>query len=99
MVRLRQYVEQFLETSYGLLMGAVRRSLEPGLGVSRLGREDFLRFLSVARLCTAFVRLKQVTCPASKSCSAPRPHPDNQPASEVAALVTPRRWFISARVH
>ena len=71
MVRLRQYLDQFLDTSYGLLMGAVRRSLEPGLGLSRLGRDDFLRFLSVARLCTAFVRLKQVTCPARKVL---RPH-------------------------
>lgn len=69
MIRLRAYLEQLLEGSYELLMATVRRMLEPGMGVSRLGREDFIRFLAFAKLCTSFVRQKQVdlqACSLSK---------------------------------
>ncbi len=60
-IRLRAYLEQLLEGSYDLLMATVRKMLKPGMGVSRLGREDFMRFLGFARLCTSFVRQKQVS--------------------------------------
>ena len=38
-----------------------RKDLEPGLHISRLGREDFAQFFRLARTMTAFVRIKQVT--------------------------------------
>ncbi len=63
-IQLRSYLEQFLGSSYGLLMAPLRKSLEPGLGISRLGRPDFLRFIHLARLATGYVRLKQVRRPA-----------------------------------
>jgi hypothetical protein len=66
-IQLKQYMEQFLEGSYGLLMGPLRKSLEAGLGISRLGRPDFLRFIHLARLSTGYVRLKQVICPCASS--------------------------------
>lgn len=59
-MKLRGYLEQLLEGSYGLLMGTVRKLLEPGLGISRLDRDDFLRFINFAKLCTSFVRQKEV---------------------------------------
>ena len=37
-----------------------RKDLEPGLHISRLGREDFAQFFRLARTMTAFVRIKQV---------------------------------------
>ena len=37
-----------------------RKDLEPGLHISRLGREDFAQFIRLARTMTAFVRIKQV---------------------------------------
>ena len=64
MIRLRAYLKQMLDGSYEMLMAAVRKMLEPGMGVSRLGREDFMRFLGFAKLCTSFVRQKQVNLQA-----------------------------------
>ena len=64
MIRLRAYLEQLLEGSYELLMATVRKMLEPGMGISRLGREDFMRFLAFSKLCTSFVRQKQVNLQA-----------------------------------
>lgn len=60
LIRLKAYLEQLLEGSYELLMATVRKMLEPGMGISRLGREDFMRFLGFAKICTSFVRQKQV---------------------------------------
>ena len=41
-------------------MDNVRRELEPGLGISRLSRDDYLRFLRLGAFFTAYVRGKQV---------------------------------------
>ncbi len=43
-----------------VLMDNVRRELEPGLGISRLSRDDYLRFLRLGAFFTAYVRGKQV---------------------------------------
>ena len=61
LVQLRSYAEAFLEGSYNILMGSVRKELEPGLNISRLSSDDFLRFFRVANFFTTFVRLQQVT--------------------------------------
>ncbi len=57
---LKGFAEQFLSSSYNLLMGGLRRDLEPGLNISRLSEEDFLRFFKVAGFFTCFVRQQQV---------------------------------------
>ena len=44
LMQLRSYAEAFLEGSYNILMGSVRKELEPGLNISRLSSDDFLRF-------------------------------------------------------
>jgi len=46
-----------------VLMDNVRRELEPGLGISRLSRDDYLRFLRLGAFFTAYVRGKQVLDP------------------------------------
>ena len=60
LLRLRIYAEQVLEAAYDVLMDNVRGALEPGLGISRLAKQDFLRFLQLAAFFTAYVRGKQV---------------------------------------
>lgn len=60
LVQLRSYAEAFLQGSYNILMGSVRKELEPGLNISRLSSDDFLRFFRVANFFTTFVRLQQV---------------------------------------
>jgi hypothetical protein len=40
-------------------MGVLRKELEPGLHISRRSRDDFYRFLRVARFFTCFVRLRE----------------------------------------
>lgn len=42
-----------------VLMGVLRKELEPGLHISRRTRDDFHRFLRVARFFTSFVRLRE----------------------------------------
>lgn len=46
------------------------QDLEPGLGISRLDRNDFLRFMQLATFCSSYMRLKEV-----------RPRPPAQPCS------------------
>jgi hypothetical protein len=56
-----QYADAFLEAAYEVLMNTLRRDLEPGIGVSRLQRADFLRFFRMGAFFTRYVHLKQVT--------------------------------------
>ena len=46
-------------------MDNVRRELEPGLGISRLSRDDYVRFLRLGAFFTAYVRGKQVCLKAN----------------------------------
>lgn len=57
---LKAFAEQFLSSSYNLLMSGLRRDLEPGLNISRLSEDDFLRFFKLAGFFTRFVRQQQV---------------------------------------
>lgn len=73
--RLREFADQVLEAAYDVLMDNVRSELEPGLGISRLAKEDFIRFLQLTAFFTAYVRGKQVRrCKraAAGQSSAPR---------------------------
>jgi hypothetical protein len=54
-------MDQLLAGPYNVLMGALRKQLEPGIGISRLEVSDFLNFLKLARSCCAYVRAHQVT--------------------------------------
>lgn len=59
LLQLRSYAEAFLEGSYNILLGSVRKDLEPGLNISRLSADDFLRFFRLSSFFTAFVRMQQ----------------------------------------
>lgn len=63
LVQLRSYAEAFLQGSYNILMGSIRKELEPGLNISRLSSDDFLRFFRVTSFFTSFVRRQQVSVP------------------------------------
>ncbi len=58
--RLQTVVEEFLQGSYAILMTQLRKELQPGLHVSRLDRDDFVRFLRLTRFFHQYVRLKTV---------------------------------------
>ena len=60
LVRLRAYAESFLGSSYDALMDNMVRQLKPGLSVSRLHRDDFVRFLKLTAFFTRFVRTREV---------------------------------------
>ena len=59
LLQLRRYAGAFLEASYNILMGSIRKDLEAGLHISRLSAEDFLRFFRLASFFTSFVRQQQ----------------------------------------
>ena len=61
MLQMKEFMLQFLSGSYTALMGEVRKMLQPGLGVSRLSRTDFIAFSELAATCTAFVRLREAS--------------------------------------
>ena len=62
LLQLRSYAEAFLEGSYNILMGSIRKDLDAGLNISRLSADDFLRFFRLASLFTGFVRRQQACC-------------------------------------
>jgi hypothetical protein len=55
--RLRQQAHR--AAGRQVLMGVLRKELEPGLHISRRSQDDFHRFLRVARFFTCFVRLRE----------------------------------------
>ncbi|KAK9830387.1 hypothetical protein WJX72_011470 [[Myrmecia] bisecta] len=91
LVRMREYAEQFLEVSYDIMMGILRKDLEPGLNISRLDRVDFLRFLRLAHFFTAFLRMRQerdykAQHAAKKAAPAAAPGPEADAEAAKAAL-------------
>ena len=70
---LRGYVERFLQSSYNILMTGLQKDLDPGLNISRLTNEDFLRFFKLTSFFTRYVRLQEVqTSSFSLSCQGTR---------------------------
>lgn len=60
LVQLRECLDDFVQKGgYNVLMGVLRRDLEPGLGLSTLDRIDFAKFLQLATFVTLYVRKKQ----------------------------------------
>jgi hypothetical protein len=73
---LRGYVERFLQSSYNILMNGLQKDLDPGLNISRLTHEDFMRFFKLTSFFTRYVRLQEVqtlllppTLPALLGCA------------------------------
>lgn len=66
---LGAYVERFLQGSYNVLMTGLQKDLDPGLNISRLSNESFLRFFKLASFFTRYVRLQQVQPPLSEPTS------------------------------
>ena len=85
--RLRQYADQVLEAAYEVLMDNVRGDLEPGLGISRLAKEDFVRFLQLTAFFTAFDRGKQARA-AAGACLARNPGKSPSVARRLNSYVT-----------
>ncbi|KAK9864055.1 hypothetical protein WJX84_005214 [Apatococcus fuscideae] len=81
---LKAGLEGLLDGGYNRLMGVVRKQLEPGLGISRLDRPDFLHFFYLAHLATGFVRLQQETSVKEKRAK----QKENRSAEEMAGAGT-----------
>lgn len=64
---LKAYVERFLQGSYNILMTGLQKDLDPGLNISRLSNEDFLRFFKLTAFFTGYVRLQEVGVPSATS--------------------------------
>jgi hypothetical protein len=72
---LRGYVERFLQSSYNILMTGLQKDLDPGLNISRLTNEDFLRFFKLTSFFTRYVRVQEVqTSSSSLSCRERAPY-------------------------
>lgn len=59
LAQLRAWTDEFLAGGYNPLMEVIRKDAEPGLGISRLSRQEFAKFLRLAAAVTAYVRLRQ----------------------------------------
>ncbi|GMH33973.1 hypothetical protein BSKO_01807 [Bryopsis sp. KO-2023] len=59
LLKLRTYADKFLKESYNILMGVIAKELEPGLLMSNLDRDDFLRFFRLALFFTRYISIKQ----------------------------------------
>ncbi len=63
---LRGWADELLSSGgYNVLMETARRELEPGIGISRMDESDFVRFLHLAHLFTAYVHATEV-CKGSR---------------------------------
>ena len=62
---LSAYVDRFLQSSYNILMTGLQKDLSPGINISRLSKEDFLRFFKLTSFFTRYVRLQEVVAPLS----------------------------------
>ncbi|KAK9840302.1 hypothetical protein WJX74_007181 [Apatococcus lobatus] len=76
LVGLREGLEGLLDGGYNRLLGTVRKQLEPGMGISRLDRQDFLHFFFVSHLCTGYIRMQQEAHVKDKRSQ----HKENHPA-------------------
>ena len=55
---LRNFVENFLQGGYDILMDSIRPELMHGIGISRLEKEDYMRFFRLSCFCTSYMKLK-----------------------------------------
>ena len=62
---LSTYVDRFLQSSYNILMTGLQKDLNPGINISRLSKEDFLRFFKLTTFFIRYVRLQEVIAPLS----------------------------------
>ena len=62
---LNAYVDRFLQSSYNILMTGLQKDLNPGINISRLSQEDFLRFFKLTTFFIRYVRLQEVVAALS----------------------------------
>ena len=62
---LNAYVDRFLQSSYNILMTGLQKDLNPGINISRLSQEDFLRFFKLTAFFIKYVRLQEVVAALS----------------------------------
>ena len=85
---LRGYVERFLQSSYNILMTGLQKDLDPGLNISRLTNEDFLRFFKLTSFFTRYVRVQEVqTSSSSLSCRE-----QGRPMTTVIHVISSLAW-------
>jgi hypothetical protein len=61
LLALKAHTQSLLSSgAYNLLMAVLRQEMAPGLGISRLEKEDFERVLKLMAWMTGFVRCMQV---------------------------------------
>ena len=58
-VKLKDYLDTFLQEAYTPLVGQVFREARPGLGLSMLEEDDFERYVRFVTFCLQYVRLKE----------------------------------------
>lgn len=58
--KLQEAADRFLACSYNTLMSTLATTLQPGLSMSTLDKEDFLRFFRLVHFFTRYTSLKQV---------------------------------------
>ena len=55
---LRTFTESFLSGGYDVLMDSIRPELMHGIGISRLEKEDYIRFFRLSWFCTTYKKLR-----------------------------------------
>ncbi|KAG1661086.1 hypothetical protein FOA52_012075, partial [Chlamydomonas sp. UWO 241] len=68
--QMRGWVVEMLAGGYNVMMGAARRELEPGLGISMMDADDYANFLRVVHVFTGFARRMQQPAPAAAAAAA-----------------------------
>ncbi|GAX82511.1 hypothetical protein CEUSTIGMA_g9938.t1 [Chlamydomonas eustigma] len=90
MWRLRCWLEDLLMGGYNVLMPAVRKELEPGIGLSKLTAKDFHNFLSLSWVITGYVRMTKQGHPQVSPLTAnAREEKEDQTSSEHVNAVSP----------
>ena len=54
---LRSFADSLLEGGYDILMDSIRPELMHGIGISRLEKEDYIRFFRLSCFCTSYKKL------------------------------------------
>lgn len=55
---LVSFADNFLQGGYDILMDSIRPELMHGIGISRLEKEDYIRFFKLSWFCTSYKKLK-----------------------------------------
>ncbi|CAG9467441.1 unnamed protein product [Pedinophyceae sp. YPF-701] len=94
---LAAFADLLLDGGYDVLMDITRQEAEKGLGISRLDRTDYVRFLNVARFFAEYVSRKAETdgkrraaearAAAGAGAAAPEVQPADSPFGQITATM------------